>query len=274
MKRILIPVDFSPYSEVAMRAGIMLSKETGARLLLVHVLRISPDWMKLSVDKQQKFPEIEASLVEAQIKMERFANHRQFRNIQVETFVEGGVVYDEIVRLADLYKVELIIMGAYGNDDSKKTFIGSTAQRLLRRANCPVLSVKKDFKKTKIKRILVVSDLTESSRPALDFVKKLSRDLKARIEVVYINTPATFNNSQNVTKGFDRLNHIFEDEDVTYYLHNDYDLSEGISNFLEQNKPDLVVMAAHHRRGKAYYVVGITEAVIYRSDIPVLSVGI
>ena len=43
---------------------------------------------------------------------------------------------------------------------------------------------------------------------------------------------------------------------------------------LPKNDPDLVVMTAHHRWGKALYVVGVTEAVLYRSTVSVLSVGI
>jgi nucleotide-binding universal stress UspA family protein len=141
LKKILVPTDFSECSEAAMRYGFELAHAFDATLHLLHVVEDSSNtpWM---VDG---FP---VSLAEV---LERFQDESRKRlhasipagdlsRVVVSCPIAAPV--SEILRYAEEESVDLIVMGTHGRGFLAHALIGSVAERVVRRAPCPVLTVR------------------------------------------------------------------------------------------------------------------------------------
>jgi nucleotide-binding universal stress UspA family protein len=272
MKNILVPVDFSVFSESAAKMGVYLAKETGAEIHLMHVANAPADWNAMTVKAQQDYPEIEGRMVEAEIKLDKFADQPIFKEVTVNTYVYAGVAYDQIVNFVDSYKMDLIIMGAHGAGDTSGLFIGSTAQRVIRSAKCPVLSVKKNYTPKELKRIVFPSDFEENTFSLLQSVHHFAEEIHADVDLLYVNTPAHFSDTDASEKRMQRYMPSQNGVKFFPFIYNDHEKERGILKFSEKENIDLIAMATHNRRGKPNYLMGVTETILFHSDIPVLSI--
>jgi nucleotide-binding universal stress UspA family protein len=192
MKNILVPIDFSPYSLSAAKTAAAIALKSGSHIHLLHIADIPVGWDKQSIAQQQKYPILKARLVEAETKLDKFAQFPIFKNCNVGTNVQGGVAFEQINIFAKRNKITLIVMGVHGAGESEMKFIGSTAQRVIRTAPCPVLSVKKNLNFGSLKKILFASDFDEDVNSAVNTIKNLAYDFGASIDFVYINTAGHF----------------------------------------------------------------------------------
>lgn len=142
-KRILCPVDFSETSRVAMETAIELASRFDAELLLVHAYPIPgytfPDGSAVASSRmlQDLSDEAARHLEEWRV----LAVKAGARRVTVETAV--GDPAGEIVRIAQDRKSELVVMGTHGRTGIEHALMGSIAERVVRRAKCPVLTVRK-----------------------------------------------------------------------------------------------------------------------------------
>lgn len=143
-KKILICTDFSENSRPALQCAIEYAKAFGASLSILHVLnssRLGYPAFEIGVpfDLQAVLKAIEESVSKA---FEDLVSECKEEVGEVKTFSRMGVPANEIVRLADEESMELIIMGTHGWTGFKHLILGSTAENVVRSANCPVLTVK------------------------------------------------------------------------------------------------------------------------------------
>jgi len=272
MKKLLIPIDFSAYSECASKAGVFYARQMNAKLYLLHVIFGPMDWESTSVESQQEHPEIEGHLVEAQIKLEKFSSDAIFQGMEVYTHVGVGVAYNEILRFAGNHHIDMIVMGAHGLGESHAKFIGSTAQRVVRSANCPVLSIKRNFESKPIKTILFPSDFKEDVRPAFEHVKNIADEMKAQINLLYINTPENFADNESMMEKMKNISNGQNGFRFHQFIYNDFDKEKGILHFTKDHKADMIVMVTHCRKAKPCYQLGITETLLFHAEVPVMSI--
>ncbi|MFN3839909.1 MAG: universal stress protein [Cyclobacteriaceae bacterium] len=271
MKNILIPFDFSKYAQSAAKTGASLARKTGAQINLLHVVYAPPEWDRMPVGMQQGYPEIEARMVEAEIKLDKVAASALFNGLTVQTFVYSGVAHEQIVQFAKAYKMDIIIMGAHGAGESDKLFVGSTAQHVLRKSSIPVLSVKKEYAPKPLKKILFPTNFEESSLSPLNTVKNLAADLKASISLLFVNTPFNFYDTPSAESKMSDLVPVQRAVKFYSFIYNDFDKEKGILNFAKRHKMDLIAMVTHNRKGRPNYQLGVTETLLYHTNIPVLS---
>lgn len=271
MKKILVPIDFSHFSLNAAKTAVFMAKKTHADIHLLHVVSGPGDWHHLPPHVQQEYPQVEARIVEAEIRMEKLTKDPMFGDCEVTSHVEGGVIYDQIVKFAKLWKMNLIVIGAHGAGETDQLFIGSTTQRVIRMANCPVLSVKKDIELKSIQRILFVSDFEEDVTYALYTVKELAAITHAEVDLLFVNTPGTFSNTEAAEKRMAK--YIPDDKSLTFspFIYDDFDKETGMLNFIKRRRPDLVAMVTHGRKGKPAYYMSVTDTLLFHADVPVLS---
>lgn len=271
MKNILVPVDFSPFSRSAARAAVFLCHSTNAVIHLLHVVQAPYDWSRLSAEAKQKLPQIEVLIEEAENKIKKLSSDLLFGGCKVKTAVAGGVIYDNIVDYASRHKIDLITIGAHGAGESNAMFIGSTTQRVIHMAGCPVLSVKKDTELNAIGKILFLSNFEENVSPAIASVKGLAEAMEAQVDLLYVNTPGNFIDTETaekrMTKYMPAENHVrFQS-----FIYNDVDRDKGMLNFMRKRKPDLVAMITHRYKGKPAYFLSVTDTILFHSRVPVLS---
>lgn len=136
-KTILVPTDFSPSSDSALRLATSLARDGGARLLIVHVAEPRPAYTVAG---------IYASLPSGN---EFEAENEQLRHvaprdpeIKFERRFLVGSPADEIVKCAAAEGADMIVMGTHGRTGVVRLLLGSVAEAILRHAQCPVLTIK------------------------------------------------------------------------------------------------------------------------------------
>jgi len=143
LQQILCPVDFSSYSDHAMRYAAAMADKFNAHLTLLHVVApmvaALPGEAALPEMAQLRTGEIERSCCE---RMEQAAGSLALPGKQVDCKVLNGVPYLEIIRFAREHATDLIVLGTHGRTGIAQLLIGSVAERVVRKAPCPVLTVK------------------------------------------------------------------------------------------------------------------------------------
>jgi nucleotide-binding universal stress UspA family protein len=138
IKRVLVPIDFSPCSLRALDYAVVLAEGCHAKLILLHVVesaRYSDEYFGASADENA--PHIKAEREHLAETSRKRIGHR----VASETLVRMGRPWSEIPDTAKALGVDLIVMGKHGSNPKKDTF-GSTAEGVLRHAHCPVLTIR------------------------------------------------------------------------------------------------------------------------------------
>ena len=272
MKNILIPIDFSQHSLSAARTGCFIAKKTDSTIHLIHVVKAPEDWEILSEAQQNRNVEIKNKINEAEQSAGDFARLPIFENLTVIPRVFGGVPYKTILEYAAAYKTDLIIMGTHGMSESSQLFIGSTAQKVIRDAGCLVLSVKKNFKPVSLNRILFASDFLEDGiKKSIKAVCNFAEDIDARLDFAFINTPAEFTDSLAIEKRMNSLQGIINPKKHKLFVYNDFYKDQGILNLSKKIKTNILALSTHNRKYKKNYQIGIAETMLFKTDMPVLS---
>jgi general secretion pathway protein E len=134
MKRILVPCDFSQFSEAAISRACELAMKLDAGLHLLHVVT-EPGLMRTAE------PEVDR-LRHVRERLNQQLQPHVVVQLCVEQAVVTGVPYREICRYAEEHEIDLIVMGTHGRTGLAYVAIGSVAERVLRSAPCPVLIVR------------------------------------------------------------------------------------------------------------------------------------
>ena len=147
LKSILCPVDFSETSDLAMQYALALARMNGASLTLLHVVAPAmaalPGEAGLLAVPQTDLQEITDACLS---RLASIADSIQDQGVPVDFKVVSGVPFLEIARYAGEHETDLIVMGSRGRTGLSHLLIGSVAERVLRKAPCPVLTVKERFK--------------------------------------------------------------------------------------------------------------------------------
>lgn len=148
LKRILVPVDFSDCSAKALQYALPFARQFGATLLVTHVIQpYIPIPEMTGVDVEL----IEAQMREAAERELKVVRQALPTDVASEQVLRIGHPQTEIVKAAKELNADLIIVSTHGRSGLAHVFLGSTAERVIRHAGCPVLVVReneRDFVKT------------------------------------------------------------------------------------------------------------------------------
>jgi nucleotide-binding universal stress UspA family protein len=139
-KKILVATDFSEGSEEALGRAIVLGKQTGATLEIVHVLEFGDSGdLPFGLINYAGDPGAVAATVDRELSVR--ADRASAAGLRSYTRMLEGTAYQEIVREARETNADLIVIGTHGRRGLARLMLGSVAERVVRNAGCPVLTV-------------------------------------------------------------------------------------------------------------------------------------
>lgn len=145
MKKILIPVDYSEYSERAVEEGVKMAKAFGSQVFLLHVnnTRINYSRYDINMPLESIEASIEEEILRAEEMLEKFKKSFGAVAGNVKTEILQGDTIGEIVEYAKKIDPDLIIIGSHGMGTVlRRTILGSIASKVLHNIEKPVLIVK------------------------------------------------------------------------------------------------------------------------------------
>jgi len=189
IERILLPTDFSDFSNQALRHALALARKFKARLKVVYVIPqvyvsgeaafIGAAWLITPEIRQQ-----------AEEELRRFLSPAREARIDHEMEVREGEPWREIVAAAEEMRADLVVTGTHGRSGAERFILGSVAEKLVRRLPCPVLTVCHEEGRTwetpgLIGRILCATDFSEAASHALKFSLALAASTQAEVTLLH-----------------------------------------------------------------------------------------
>ncbi len=143
IERIMVPTDFSECSKEALKYGCEFARQFGAELHLFHVL---PDLALiaepgLAITPEEYLKELREGTEKA---MQEFVDDEMGKGLTIVREITEGVPFVEIIRYARDKEVDMIVIGTHGRTGIAHVLLGSVAEKVVRKAPCPVLTVRPD----------------------------------------------------------------------------------------------------------------------------------
>lgn len=275
MKKIIVPVDFSDYSENALKSATFLAKQTNAEIIVVHMLELSNAVISQSESYMQQEMVFYLQLTEK--KFAEFLKKDYLADVKVTPIIKHFKIFSEIDQLAREEGADLIVMGSKGASGLKEMFIGSNTEKVIRYAHIPVLVVKENPIGLKLEKAVFACDFTQDDVAPYMEAKTFFEKLNCDLELVYISTPTSkFKSTQELEdrmKKFFSLTNENEEESVKRVkIISDYSVENGVFYHAGKTNADVLVVATHGRKGIAHFFEGsISEDIANHSKLPVLS---
>lgn len=137
VNKIFVPTDFSSCSQAAIAYAVFLAQQLNATLLLTHILTPLSYPLDFALIEYSEFDRVKASQA-----LDRIARPWQQKGIQIETHLFKGDPATEIADKAKRLECDLIVMGTHGRSGMAHLMMGSVAERVVRTASIPVLTVR------------------------------------------------------------------------------------------------------------------------------------
>lgn len=291
IERVLFPTDFSEPAEAALPYAVRLARAFGAELHLFHAT-VLHDYHPL---QGEGFPETE-SLMEILSERSRDLLGKLKENESSSLVVKeaerrGTAPAPLILDYAAEWNMDLIVMATHGRRGLSHMWLGSVAEEVVRRASCPVLTVRTgahERELTETGRILVPIDFSDATEQTLQCARTFSTLLDAELHLLHVIeqpiqpvfyeaytelVPAT--NEELARTARTELNKLQETmglEKTTAHVTGGFPATE-VLDFAEREEIDLIIMGSQGLTGLAHLLLGsVAERVVRRAPCPVLVV--
>lgn len=293
--RILLATDGSRWAKKAEAYACALAASWGATLTVMNVLEfppgLNPEYPVNRVYLGELMKQATKGLAEVQARA-------AYRGIPVHTRIATGIPSEEVLAAAEAEDTDLIVVGTRGKTGLEHVVLGSTAERIIRTAPCPVLAVRPEGSAVEgqeagecqavaLDRILVPVDFSDCSLDALEYAAVVGQRAQASVRLLHVLDPVSYGldftlphtakREQAHEAAAARLKDLVSALTAAG-LTADFELrgglpSDSILEAVRSYPADLVVMGTHGRRGLSHAFCGsVAESVLRRGQSPVLTV--
>jgi nucleotide-binding universal stress UspA family protein len=289
IERILCPIDFSESSVTAYDYAQSLAWHYKATLILQHVIDSLTPYYPYHAFPDSYNEICEKLRADAEQQLLEFAKTHNSRGVQIECDVQDGTVADLILNLAEAKAVNLIVMGTHGLRGIDHLTLGSVTEKVLRKARCPVLAVRKPAHDVvsqtgvpdlvELHQIVCCTDFSEPSQQAWGDAVSLAAEYCAELTLLYVleEISSSSDIEKETAKALERLEKL-----ISPWAHKNVmikpvvRIGEAYQQIIQlalESQSDLIVMGVRGRHALELAVFGSTTyRVVQLGPCPVLIV--
>jgi len=189
MKRILVPIDFSPTSEKALRFAVDIASKANGTVILYHVyIPVGSTFIGTEETRKQYNTQTEANLLK---RLHRFKKKviQTLDESSVAAVIGRSPIIDNILKFAEANQADMIVMGTQGATGLKKKIIGSTAASIIEQSNMPVLLIPEKFEWKEPEHFVFATNYQPADRKALTLTVALAKIYNAAVTVLHLLDP-------------------------------------------------------------------------------------
>jgi nucleotide-binding universal stress UspA family protein len=292
IKRILYATDLSQISESAWHEAQQFGKLFDAEILLVHVVPL------VMLPLEGYFPPhmydelVQSARREAEAGFDRVLESVPGSGLKVRIRLEDGAPAERILAVAKEEQTDVVIVGTHCRPPLQRAILGSVADRLVRQAPCPVVTVQPSFEdksSTRIRRICYATDFSPTARAAWPWVLSIARAADAEIDLVHVAL-SPVPDRHLPAEALGRMAHTLHEQgrlETERFLEKSPfpggrinvrlshgDPGEQIVHLAQAQSADLIVMGTHGWSGLVRWMLGsVAHHVIQTAPCPVLTVA-
>lgn len=274
-RNIIVPVDFSDQSKIALSQTYNLARMANADITLLHVI---DEALFKSILHLFKNDDAHEELIKKEVmeKLEVFANEARAQSgLTFNCRVEKGKIYEVVTQVAEELDAMFIVMGTSGESSIKKKFIGSNAVRVIGDANCPVITIKGHQHRAGCDVILLPLDLSKETKEKVVKCIEISKFFQSTVKVVSIVTTSDEFLINKMERQMDQVLDFIREHSVNCtgeFLKGD-DISDGVLTHAKEINADLIIIMTQQELEWTEYFIGTeSQQIINNSEVPVCSI--
>jgi len=276
MKNILVPTDFSENCNKAAELGIKMAKLYNSEIHFFHLINTPVDWVKLDKQKEKRYPETVKQIGSVKAELRELEKKAERQGLECRVFLEYNGGQANILDHSGHFHHDFIVTGSSGTKGGVRELLGSNVDKIVRKADAPVIVVKDKEVSFPFKDIVFVSDFLEDVSEAFKQVISIAEKCDAHIHLLRVNTQTDF---ISIEQGLNPLKEFlkkFPDlEKYSLNVYNEPSVETGINNFLKYKDADLIAMCTHGRTGfLSLFSKSIAEGVTNHSELPVMTIKV
>ncbi|MEE2930922.1 MAG: universal stress protein [Bacteroidota bacterium] len=272
--KILVPIGFSDQSIIALNQALNLARIKKSKLVLFSVIEESSIIESLFLDnKKNDFQEA------IKDKLNNILESVDSDDIDIEIMIGNGKVYEEIHNVANMISPNLIIMGTNGARKGViRRFIGSNAERVIRSANCPVITIKGQKHRDGCKNIVLPLDLEKQTKEKVTLAIEYARYWNATIRIVSVLLKDNDDAKKRLISIISQVKNFIQTAKVectTDIIHakEKQNFGDTILSYAKEVKGDLVMIMTKKEELALSNNISVTARyIINNSDIPVMNI--
>jgi nucleotide-binding universal stress UspA family protein len=273
MKKILVPTDFSEEAENAICAAHSLAVKTNSEIVLLHVLddpivrseEVTGETHRDPMEKVYVLKLIERS----KEKLQAIVDEDRFNDVNISWKLKKGNAFQSISEAIGEVESSLVIMGTKGAGGLQELLVGSVADKVVRYANCPVITVKKCRDLTNANNIVFATDLKDDQASVIDDLKLLQEYYGAKLHIVKVYD-SIWLSKEEVEKRINEFAARMGLKDYTVNVVEEMDEAYGILKFARELDADMIAMGTHDRHGLLHLLAGhVSKDVVNHAHRPI-----
>lgn len=271
MKKLLVPVDFSEVSKNAAKLAIELAEKTNAEVTLLNSVKFYyfTDYEFASFSGARSLmDDVRDSMEE---KMAEFKEELDC-TCELTTVVKEDSLVACIKDMVKDEQFDLIVIGTHGSSGLEEAFIGSNTEKVVRHAECPVISVPGATELKDIHKIMVPLDIEEIKPGFLQKIASLQQQFDVELNFLWVKTPHNIENENKVSGELSDVLESFGITNFNFTIVRNVFPADGILMHAYDTEVDMIAMPTHARRGLSHWLYGsLTEDTVNHIQMPVWS---
>lgn len=263
INRIIVPTDFTEVAKNALHFAVQIAKPLKASIEVVHINQasvVTPVDSGLLPDNQYEIKldllqEIEQEYLEAEV--------------NIKTRIVDGFATEELRKISKSPDTDLIVMGTSNSMGFLEKIFGRISVDVASRSSCPIIMVPEKANYKPLQQLIYASNYLQDEFSILPQVLSFSKSFGSELEFLHINETAMA--SEHVKKTF--VKNILSEDQLDLRLINleRKEVTEGLSDYLEEQEADLLMMSTKHRNFLEKLLhKSVTQRMVVHAKVPVM----
>jgi nucleotide-binding universal stress UspA family protein len=270
IRNILIPIDFSESSLNAFESALSIAEKANAGVHIIHIHDTAYDAeITSAILPGLRYKDNKEEVLNA---LTDIADYRLGKTPKL-ILLEGDVS-PTIVKIAEEFDCNLIIMGTHGASGFRENFVGTNTYNVIKHASCPVLAIPTKKKCIVFRKLFFPVKPLHSALKRYGFVHNISSNNEDRtLHILCLSSTQREDDEQMLTYLVDELKEKLSDEPVEIYTQYSYtnNLADIILQTADQIKADMIVLTPSiDITNKQYFIGPYSQKVIHQAKVPVL----
>lgn len=274
--KILIPVDFSETSLLAIKHGAFLAKYTKGDVYLIHVINkqfehyavVEQPMYMHDAEKYEKGANDKLNELAASIKSEY--------GVSVNTIVAIGNPTKEIIKAEKEIGASLVVMGTHGYSPLEELMIGSNALKVITHGTCPVMAMSENAKRFGYSNILIPIDTSGHSRQKVGYAIEIAKAFSAHLHVLGLLGKDEADEEKALNLILNQIKALADEKKVictTELSKNVKNRAQSTINYSEKKKADLIIiMTDQDAEISGFFLGPYSQQIIHLSKVPVIAI--
>lgn len=273
---ILIPVDFSDTSMLAIKHGAFMAQYTKADLFLLHVINThyGAQNMFLPLVSLENQSEIEKKATQKMAELS--ADIQKEYGVKTTSIVKTGSASTEISEVAKEVNASLIVMGTHGYAPLQELVIGSTALKVFTKAPCPTMAMNSAASKVGYRKIILPIDNTANTKQKVNYAIEFAKKFSASLHVLGLLDSNEASDVPAMEVVIHQIETRAKEKGVSFHSHVEKNVSNRAKttvNYTQEVGGDLIIIMTDQDAELSGFFLGpYSQQIIHLSKVPVIAI--